>query len=127
MISIYLAYVMGAFFLVIGLAILLHVGRYQQLMKQCVANKVLLMYEGSINLIFSLMIVTAHNYWDPDWYLAITLIGWLILLKSLLRLFFPEHDLKLTKRCISKEGALSSGWVMTIVGAFLLIMGFYNG
>ncbi len=127
MMSFYIARVLGPFFFLIGLAIILHIGKLQLIMKHFISNRALMMYAGAINLLFALMIIAAHNYWDPRWYLVITLIGWLVLFKALFRLFFPEKDTSFSKKFSTTQGALWTGWVMIIVGVFLVVMGYFNG
>jgi hypothetical protein len=44
---------------------------------------------GSLLFIAGLSIVRVHNLWTGGWHALVTLIGWLVMLSGLVRMFFP--------------------------------------
>ena len=47
-------------------------------------------FAGMITLILGMLLVGYHNIWIKNWTLVITLIGWLILLKGIMLIAFPQ-------------------------------------
>lgn len=45
---------------------------------------------GGVLFVAGLSIILAHNRWVRDWSVAITLVGWCVILLGFLRLFFTE-------------------------------------
>ncbi len=45
---------------------------------------------GILLFIGGLSIVRVHNYWERDWTVIITLLGWIAILFGLFRIFAPE-------------------------------------
>ncbi len=46
-------------------------------------------FNGTILLVAGLSIVRAHNRWNPDWSILISLVGWALLLGGLYRMWAP--------------------------------------
>ncbi len=44
---------------------------------------------GTLLFVAGLVIVRAHNRWTPDWSVLITLVGWVLLLSALYRMWAP--------------------------------------
>jgi uncharacterized membrane protein HdeD (DUF308 family) len=87
-------------------------------------NRSLLVYSGMISTILGLIITRIHNFWVPSWPLLITLIGWLVLIKGLYRLFFLEKFVAKSKKWITEDSFKWICWGCIIIGAYLAVMGF---
>lgn len=122
--SYFLAQVMGLYFLIVGLAMLLHPAKFKGIMKGFQENKALVTYSGVIGLILGLLLVIGHNYW-MDWPVIITIISWLILLKALFRLFFLDQYIEFSQKFVSKHGYYWKSWIFVIIGLYLGYMGFF--
>ncbi len=45
---------------------------------------------GTMLFVAGLAIVRAHNSWQRDWTMVVTLVGWVALVLGAFRIFFPE-------------------------------------
>ncbi len=45
---------------------------------------------GLINVILGVALVLSYNVWELNWEVIITIVGWLVLLRGVIILFFPE-------------------------------------
>lgn len=52
---------------------------------------------GSLLFIGGFAIVRAHNRWSLNWSVIVTLTGWFMMLLGLLRMFFPEFQLRVVQ------------------------------
>ena len=83
--------------------------------------------DGFLNLPMAALIIGFHNVWSgiP---MVLTLVGWSLLIKSLLRFCLPKQALKVMAR-VSVERA----WEFQVAGAALMVLasvlgyGIYTG
>src|SRR4030043_1618558 len=88
-ISIYLARFWGSLFVILGLA---SIGA--KLLGRIIGyteDKTITISTGYITFLLGLITVTLHNIWVADWRVAITILGWVTLLKGITKIGFPEH------------------------------------
>ena len=95
--SIFLAQVIGCYLFFMSLAMLIHQHRFKKTMSDLLNNATLITLSGGISLAVGLLIVVDHNVWVPDWPVLITLIGWILLLQGLMKLFVPDAFVKMSK------------------------------
>ena len=73
-------------------------------------------------VIIGLLMVSSHNLWVMGWPVLVTLIGWLVLISGLVRLFFPDTIHRMWHRLLAKTEVFTFvGIVLLIIGLFLLI------
>jgi len=53
-------------------------------------NKSFVISTGYISLLLGLATVVLHNIWVWDWRVAITILGWSMLIKGIMKIGFPE-------------------------------------
>ncbi len=75
---------------------------------------------GTLLFVGGISIVRVHNFWARNWTVLLTLIGWLMLLLGLLRMFFPT-----AKQPEEKFYMYLPLSVLCVVGFFLVVKGFY--
>ena len=75
---------------------------------------------GYQTLLLGLVTITLHNIWVADWRVAITILGWVTLLKGITKIAFPEHIHKQSQRFKSNQWL--SAVAMMLFGAWLLFM-----
>lgn len=51
-------------------------------------------FNGAVLFVAGLAIVRAHNLWERDWTLMVTIVGWGTLLLGLFRMYTPDFHLK---------------------------------
>ena len=119
-ISIFFAKLIG-FYLVIALAaLLINFPRFKDILTKTATPSATLFF-GIFALLFGLVVVLLHNIWVWDWRVLITLIGWLSILRGVIRLFFPDWVIKMTvKFAKNKTYLIVISIVFIIIGIFLL-------
>ena len=122
--SIFLAQVIGCYLFLMSLAMLIHQQRFKKTMSDYLGNATLITLTGAVSLAVGLLIVVDHNIWVPDWQVIITLIGWVLLLRGLMRLFIPEAYVKMSKDMLGKTVHTLMCWVRLFVGIYLIWAGF---
>jgi len=123
MLDIFFAKLLGLYLLIVSVLWLFRKKELKSSFRQTVGNKGFLALSASLNLIFGLIIAIVHTYWAWSFVGLITLIGYLMILKGILRIAYPER----VKKHYAKmgDGALIlTLTVMLIVGAYLTYMGF---
>ena len=122
--SLFLAQVIGCYLFLVSLAMLVHQQRCKKTMHEFLGNHALVCLTGMINLVIGLLIVVSHNIWVAEWPVVVTIVGWVVLLQALMRIFFPDAFVKMMKDLMAKTGFLLMSWVMLIVGIYLIWAGF---
>jgi uncharacterized protein YjeT (DUF2065 family) len=126
--SIFLAKLIGPILAVIGLGPLINRATYQAVAEEVVKSRVQLYLSGVLALTAGLAIVLSHNEWDLSWQVIITIIGWLAILRGLLRLLIPQQIGDFLTRALARGPQVLTGVgvVALIIGAFLAWKG-YSG
>jgi len=122
--SIFLAQVIGLYLFLMSLAMLVHHQRFKKTVSDLLGNMTLITLTGGLMLIFGLLIVVDHNIWIPDWPVLITIIGWILLLQGLMRLFVPDAFIKMSKDMQGKVVYTLACWIRLFVGIYLIWAGF---
>lgn len=117
-----IADIFSIFILVIGLSYLLQAGMWLDLVMEANNNSHWALLIAMVTLPFGLAVVFGHNIWVWDWPVLVTVIGWVMTIKSCLYLVWPtwsnrfmsmpEKDLR---RLI-----LTGGTIMTLAGILLV-------
>jgi hypothetical protein len=121
--SIFLAKLLGLYFLVFAVLCLFRKHQIQAAAKDMTASKGVLAVSAEISLIFGLAIVIDHTIWEVTWRGLITLIGYLMILKAVLRLAFPNVVKKMTNKCLA-NGYWLCLIIMFVIGIYLTYCGF---
>jgi len=113
-ISIYLARFWGSLFLILGLGSILvkFLGRVIKYTE----DKTITVSTGYITFLLGLITVTLHNIWVADWRVAITILGWVTLLKGIEKIAFPNRVNKIAQKFKSQQSFW--GLVIFLIGAF---------
>ncbi len=120
--SLLLASIVGPFYLVFGLSMLLYVKQWQKMMKEFASNHFLMLPTMFISLIVGLIMINIHNIWEWDLYLIITINGWASLVKGVFYLLAPSAMIKglLKCKCYQSDGFLYfTAFLMSILGVLL--------
>lgn len=73
-------------------------------------------------------LILIHNIWDGSWRVIITIIVWLVLLKGIARVFFPERAVGKVRSLVENTVIVKALiWAMIIIGFYLLYIGFDFG
>ena len=88
-ITIFLARFWGSLFMILGIAAV-----FAKFLGRVIAyteEKTITISTGYITFLLGLATVSAHNLWVSDWRVAITILGWVTLVKGAMKVVFPEH------------------------------------
>lgn len=122
--SIFLARVIGLVGVISAAAVLARYKESLALEEKLVKNLAYVYLSGFFILILGVLLVVSHSIWVPDWRVVITILGWLVLLKGLMRIFFPEAVRRLIQKKQSNRWFILGELTMLLVGFYLLYYGF---
>ena len=100
--SLFLAKVLGWWLVLTTLSFLLNKTQFKKIIEQFARNEALIYTTGIFTTVVGLLIIISHNIWEPNWRGLITLVGWLILFKGSIRMFFPQKIAKISKKTIDQ-------------------------
>jgi hypothetical protein len=89
--SIFLAKLIGPFFALVGLSVLVNAAAFRGIAAEFVNSPGLIFLSGILTLPAGLAILLTHNVWVANWPVLITIIGWLGVITGLLRTIAPQH------------------------------------
>jgi hypothetical protein len=119
--TLYLSRLLGLFYLICGLAMLLHRQVYTVALATVAYNPLAMRWIAMIITLAGLAMVLAHNVWSKSAVAVIvTLLGWLTLIKGMAYLFLPARWLE-----GFFQAMLNCGACVYLATAFLLVMGAY--
>jgi hypothetical protein len=123
--SIFIAKLMGPILFVVGISILIDQKSMRAMAKGLLANHALIYTFGVLDLLLGLVLVTVHNVWVMDWRVIITLIGWLSIVRGLMRILFAPYFMKNGPKLLKKQGLLIGVAIgVVILGAVLSYYGY---
>lgn len=124
-ISIFYAQVMGLWLFIVSLAMLMHHGRFKKVFTESMSNQTHMAFSGLVSLVLGLLVVLSHNIWVPNWPVVVTIIGWVLIIQAVARLFWPESFGKMMKDIAAKNHTAWC-WFWLIVGLYLTWYGFWG-
>ena len=86
--SIFLAQVIGIYFIIMSIAILLNVPRFISIIKDLLAHPAMHLTISFNILVIGILLIISHNLWIVSWPVIITIVAWLIFLKGVVNLCF---------------------------------------
>jgi hypothetical protein len=123
-----LAALIGPAIMAIAASMLLNANSLPTLIGQFSHDPALIWVSGMILFVAGLAIVRAHNVWSGGWVVAVTVIGWLLLIGGLARILFP-----IQLAAIAAEIGQNTGFIVVeavillAIGGFLAIEGSRQG
>jgi hypothetical protein len=124
MASIVLARLLGPLFLLAGLGLLVNRTHYRRMLENFLNDPALYYFSGALALVAGVAMVNFHNIWIADWRILITLIGWLSVVKGVVRLLFPQAGKRLAGKMLSPVALLVLGALITALGAWFCFVGY---
>ena len=113
----------GIVSIILSLGILFNIENSRQLAAELIDTASGYIVGGVLPLIFGSWVITQHNQWTSGWSLAVTIIGWLMLLVGLFRLWFVQAWRQLLKENLDTIPILFSLFGLAI-GILLTYVGF---
>jgi hypothetical protein len=75
---------------------------------------------GLISLLVGLPIIILHNIWVGPWEIVVTLMGWLTVLKGVVRMLNNPKTNKLREKSMSDSRIVISAWVSILLGCVMM-------
>ena len=119
-ISSVIAEVLGIFFVVMGASMAVNGKETAAVLEEAAQNKGYLWMWGFLALVTGAVMVSLNNMWTSGLPLAITILGWLALIKGAFVLIFPSATASLYRKFGKSSMIVAAGVVALIVGFILL-------
>lgn len=117
--SIFLARLLWPLFIVISLSIILNGNTFDHIIKEFPKNSYVLYLSGLIAYLMGALILLSYNSWALNWFIIITIMWYMALIKGTIILLFPEFMIKMSK------WMKFSRWLLAFMGAVYFILGAY--
>ena len=121
--SLFLAKVMGLFGAISTLAIIIRYKLYVEMEVDAVKNPTTIYFSGFLFIILGVLVTVSHQVWTRDWRVVITVLGWMILAKGVIRIFLPDT----VKKLIEKKKSDRRFFLAEVVGFFISLYLLYKG
>ena len=122
-ISIFLAKLIGVYLLIVTFLCVFRKRQVELTGKEVLSSRSSLAISAEFSLIFGLVIALDHSVWGYSWRGLITLIGYLMIVRGVMRFAFPAEVRKLGTKMLTKFF-----WPVCVVtlavGIFLTYRGF---
>jgi hypothetical protein len=93
---------------------------YKKVMANIENEGVAVMTGASVSLIFGFLMVLVHNFWAWEPYVIITIVSWLIVIKSVFWLAVPERMAHLSKKLYSGKAFYAIAIFFAVLGILIL-------
>lgn len=120
-----LAQVFGLYLLIMSVIMVCRVEFYRAMINKIKIDSGAVMIGASFGLMLGLFLVDIHNFWVLRPRLIVTIFSWLILLKSILWLTFPDKALAMSKKLYAGVGYYFVVFIMFLFALFFLTRGYY--
>ncbi len=123
--TLFLAQVMGIYFLVAGVGVLMNPARMKGAVREAQRSYLLPYFDGAIALIVGLLIVLNHNMWNDLLTSLVSLVGWVAVLEGVLMLTLPQKSISaLMESFAGAHLGRFMGVVSVVIGIYLVYQGF---
>ncbi|EKD65901.1 MAG: hypothetical protein ACD_49C00077G0029 [uncultured bacterium (gcode 4)] len=123
--SIFLARFLWPLFIVISLSIIINGNTFDHIIKEFPKNSYVLYLSGLMAYVMGALMLLNYNSWALNWFIIITIMWYLALIKWILILLFPERMINMAKWMkFSRWLLIFVGIIYFILGAYLCFLGF---
>lgn len=123
--SLYLASILWPLLFVIWIWLVLNADMYKKMVNNFLSESIAIYVSAVWGFVVWLLMIQTHNNWELNWTIIITILGWMIFLKSALLLTIPRFFEDIVKQFKFSNGMIQSAWVVyTLVWLFLIYKGF---
>jgi len=124
--SIFLAKVIGLFGAISTIAIIIRYRLHLAIEEDAVKSPTLVVLSGFIFLMLGIILTVGHQVWAPDWRIVITILGWMVLAKGIMRTLFPETVKKMIERKKSDKRFFLGEVFAFFISIYLMYHGFFT-
>ena len=123
--SFLLAQIFGLYLVIQAVILLSRASYYRALMASIKDPGFAIFAVSSIRLILGIVLVLIHNRWVIGPVVYVTMMCWLVLIKSVLWLASPERMLALSKKICAGNMYYPTILCMAVAGALFMVRGFF--
>ena len=125
--SIFIAKLIGPFFAVVGISVLLNAAAFRGIAKEFMKSPGLVFLSGLLTLPVGLAIVLTHNVWVANWPVLITIVGWLAVITGVIRIAWTKQIIGFGKKVTAnKNFPYIGGAIWLAIGAVLCFYGYFR-
>ncbi len=121
-----IAQVIGLYMIFISIIMMARANYFKDVISNLHAKDPVIMFSSSFGLMLGLLLVCIHNRWLLEPSLLVTIIAWVIFIKSLLWLVFSDGMLNMIKKHYSGASYYVINVIVLIYGIMLLTRGYYH-
>ena len=125
--SVFLAKLLGLYMIVAGLLWLVRGRAFDRMVEAVLDDPGIRALSGFLSLVIGLAMVTAHSIWEPNWRVAVTIFGYLALVKGVWLLGWPEGAMSVTRVMVRNPIRSVLVTFCLLFGGWLTWMGFAAG
>jgi hypothetical protein len=126
--SIFLAKLLGPYFIIVAIGFLFNRKAYQKVMEDFCSNFALIYIGAIFALFFGLLVVLFHNVWAANWTVIITIFGWAGIIKGIWLIVLPNSVSGFIAAFRRKSALLPVYLVILLgLGIFLSVRGYFPG
>ena len=123
--TLFLAQIMGVYFLVVGVGALLNPARMKGAMEEARRSYLLPYFDGAIALVVGLLIVLMHNVWDGLLESLVSLVGWIAVVEGVLMMLLPQKTIStMVQKVMGAQMARLIGVAAVVLGLYFVYHGF---
>jgi hypothetical protein len=116
---------LGLLFLIMSWSILLNHMRYHKVVRDMLKHEGIVFCLAFLGLTIGLMMVILHSVWGGFVVTLVSVLGWIIFLKSVFVLLLPELAEHISRWFEKKDWFMISGAVYMVLGLYLTYVGFF--
>ncbi|WP_123024450.1 hypothetical protein [Mycolicibacterium stellerae] len=122
------ARVLGPFFTIITVVVILRASDMRQLLTEFTASDVWPWVTGAFILMGGIAIVAFHQYWRGAPAIIVSVLGWLLVVRGILLIAFPNVFASVADRMVGATGAWTVAYIlMALIGLYLTYVGWRPG
>jgi len=125
-VTIFLAKIFAIYFIVMSLAMLFRKDYFKGAICAISKDSGLSLFSAIVTMIAGSLLVLFHNVWVFAWPVVITVLCWLVLVKGVVKILYPEVEKCDMKMCADDTVYLASGFIGLGLGIYLAVMGFFS-
>ncbi len=118
------ARVLGPFFTIVAIVVAVRAPHMRDLLSEFTSSEVWPWVTGAFILMGGIAIVAFHQFWQGPAAVIVSVLGWLLVVRGILLIAFPDVFASLADRMIGAVGAWKAVYVvMALVGLYLTYVG----
>ena len=121
----FLANLFGLSIIAVNLSLLLYPKNIEKIFDS-MRNEATLFFTGIISFVIGTAMILSHNIWTNDWRVIVTILGWAILVKGVMRLFLPEMVVNMSKKWVNSRWIPLLLVIEVVLGCVLIYFSFTN-